>query len=440
MEKLKRALTLPGLTMIAVGACIGSGIFMTPSVVASDVPDAKLILLVWLIGGLITVTGSLTFAELGSMFPKAGGVYVYIRDAYGPLMAFLYGWVFLTVINTGALAALGIACVDFLGFFVEIGAFAQIGLAAALIITLSLINILGVNVSQWLISGFTGLKIAALVAIVFAALCIASPTDAALSVDAVVSPKKIGFSSVFVALVGVLWSYGGWYHATFLAGETKNPNRTVPRALIIGALIVTLVYVSANWAYLKFLSIEELAASNRVAADALQKVLPYGAKLVAAAVILSIIGTISIYTMSAPRIYFAMAEDGVFFKALAKVHPKYRTPHVAILLQVGMALILLLAWKTFHNLITYVTFIDMVFLILGALSLFIFRKTKAEVERPFKVWLYPILPAFFIAVGSIFLVSTLIERPVQTIGGLVVLSSGILVYFAYKAIGNTDKG
>ncbi len=433
MEKLKRALTLPGLTMIAAGACIGSGIFMTPNGVASEVPDAGLILLVWFLGGVITITGSLTFAELGSMYPKAGGVYVYIRDAFGPLMAFLYGWVFLTVINTGALAALGVACVDFLGFFVEIGADAQMWIAAGIIISLSLINILGINVSQWIISGLTGLKIAALIAIVFVALCMASPPDAAMSEKAASSPAEIRFTAIFVALVGVLWSYGGWYHATFLAGETKNPHRTVPRALILGALIVTLLYVSANWAYLKFLSIEELTASNRVAADALQKVLPYGAKLVAAAVVLSIVGTISIYTMSAPRIYFAMAEDGIFFKALARVHPTYRTPHIAILLQVAMSLILLVAWQTFHNLITYVTFIDMVFLILGAACLFIFRKTRPQSERPFRVWLYPWLPGFFILVGTLFLISTLVERPVQTIGGLVVLSSGVLVYYAYRS-------
>ena len=288
MSELKRAMGLSGLTLVAAGACIGSGIFMTPSGVAAEVPHPRLILAVWILGGLITLTGSLTFAELGSMFPKAGGVYIYIRNAFGAFCAFLYGWVFLTVINTGALAALGIAFADFLTVFIPMEPTTQIWTAAVLIIVLSQINVLGINVSQWLISGLTGIKIFALLCIVGLAIYFSGPGDAAITLISEPIEGKSG--GLFVALVGVLWSFGGWYHATFLAGETINPKRNVPRALILGTLIVTFVYVTANWAYLKFLSMDELISSKTVAADAVNNMMPYGGKLIAAAVIISIVG------------------------------------------------------------------------------------------------------------------------------------------------------
>ncbi len=432
MDGLKRAMTLPGLTLLAAGACIGSGIFMTPNDVAAEIGRADWILAAWCLGGVISLTGALSYAELGAMFPQAGGVYVYIREAMGKLPAFLYGWVFLTVINTGALAGLGIGLTGFLGYYIEMSAFAQMLTAITVIISLSLINVLGINVSQWLISGLTTIKILVLIAIVFLALSLGETPTSAIQEGALRDFRVSGF---FAALVGVLWSFGGWYHATFLAGETRDPQRTVPRALVMGVLLVTVVYVGANWAYMKSLSMDTLIGSERVAADAVGAILPVAGKVVSAMVILSIIGTISIYTMSAPRIYFAMARDGIFFKALARIHPQYRTPHVAIIVQAILAVVLLLLWKTFANLITYVTFIDMVFLLMGGVCLFIFRRTLADRERPFRLPLAPVITGFFLLTGTAFVISVLIERPIQSIAGLAVLASGVLVYYVYRAYG-----
>jgi len=433
MDGLKRAMTLPGLTLLAAGACIGSGIFMTPNAVAAEIGRADWILAAWSLGGVISLTGALSYAELGAMFPQAGGVYVYIREAMGKLPAFLYGWVFLTVINTGALAGLGIGLTGFLGYYIEMSAVAQMLTAITVIISLSLINVLGINVSQWLISGLTTIKITVLIAIVVLALSLGEAPASALQEGALRDFKVSGF---FAALVGVLWSFGGWYHATFLAGETREPQRTVPRALVMGVLLVTVVYVGANWAYMKSLSMDSLIGSERVAADAVGAILPMAGKVVSAMVILSIVGTISIYTMSAPRIYFAMARDGIFFKSLARIHPTYRTPHVAIIVQAFLAVLLLLLWKTFSNLITYVTFIDMVFLLLGGVCLFIFRRTRPQLDRPFRLPLAGVVTGFFLLSGMAFVVSVLIERPIQSIAGLAVLASGVVVYYIYRAIGN----
>ncbi len=432
MSHLQKKLTLYGLTMIAVGSCIGSGIFVTPYQVVQAVPHHGWALLVWGLGGVIALTGALTFAELGGMFPQAGGVYVYLREAYGEWVGFLYGWVTLLVINTGALAALGIALAEYLTFFMPLDQTGKVFVAIGVIAVLTAINILGVQISQLFASTFTGLKLLAIVAIIAAGFIFYEPENVNLNLSLTQEVPDNLLSAILVGLIGVLWSFGGWHHASYLAGETKDAQRTVPRAMVLGAGIVTLTYVLVNLAYMMLLSLDEIAGTTRVAGDAIATLLPSGGKLVAIAITVSIFGTIGIYTMSAPRIYFAMAKDGIFFKALSFVHPKFRTPVNAMLVQAIWAIILLLFWGTFSNLITYVTFMDIVFMTLAGASVLVFRKKRPSQNRPYRTFGYPVIPLIFVGVSGAFVMNTLIQRPEQAIAGLVLMGLGIGAYFAFR--------
>ncbi|MEL6835302.1 MAG: amino acid permease [Bacteroidota bacterium] len=432
MSQLQRRLTLYGLTMVAVGSCIGAGIFATPGEIVATFPHAGWVIVLWVVGGLITLTGALTFAELGGMFPKAGGIYVYLKEAYGKLPAFLYGWVTLLVVNTGSLAALGLIFAKYLTFYIPLTETEQIWVAITVIASLTSLNILGVNTSQWIISVFTTTKLLALLVVILLAGMLRDQTDHVhiWSLGENLPSDWVGLS--LTALIGVLWSFGGWHHATYLAGETRHPQRNVPRAMLIGALVVTLTYVLTNLAYLWLLPLETIAGTERVAGDALEAVMSGGGKAVALLIGVSVFGTIAIYTMSAPRIYFAMARDGVFFGFLARLHSKFKTPANAMATQALWAIFLLLIWGHFHDLITYVTFIDVAFMTLAGIGIFIFRIQRADVSRPYRAWGYPVIPGLYVLITFAFLVNTFIERPEQTKAGLAVLAAGVVVYFLIK--------
>lgn len=432
MPQLQRKLTLYGLSMIAIGSCIGAGIFATPGQIVNTLPHAGWVLIVWVLGGLITLTGALTYAELGGLFPKAGGVYVYIREAYGHLTAFLYGWATLLVINTGSLAALGLVFAEYVTFYIPLSDPQKTLLAISTIMGLSIVNIRGIDISQWLISIFTSSKLIALLVILIIATFMRDYTTHVHVWDlSQNTPDNLG-SLLLTALIGVLWSFGGWHHATYLAGETRHPQRNVPKAMLIGAVVVTLTYVLTNLAYLWLLPLEEMAGSERVAGDALAAIFDGGGRTVALLIGISVFGTISIYTMSAPRVYFAMARDGIFFQQLGKLHPRFHTPANAILVQALWACLLLLFWGTFDQLITYVTFIDVAFMVLAGISIFYFRKHAKDSSRPYKAWGYPIIPILYIIITNIFLINTFIERPNQAIAGSFIILLGIAVYWAMK--------
>ena len=432
MTKLKKQLTLYGLTMIAVGSCIGSGIFVTPAKIAAILPHHGLILLVWMLGGLIALTGALTFAELGSMFPKAGGVYVYLKEAFGELVGFLYGWVILLVINTGALAALGMAFAEYMTFFIpNLGQQGKVLLAIITIVVLTGINIFGVNISQLFANTFTGLKLLAIAAIIVAGIIFYDPAVDLQLLNSSTAPTNI-MSALLLALVGVLWSFGGWHHASYLAGEAINAQRTVPRAMVIGTLIVTLTYVLVNLAYMLLLPLSGISGTERVAGDAIASIFPYGGQLVAIAIAISIFGTIGIYTMTAPRIYFAMAKDGLFFKQLTYVHPRFRTPSLAMILQGVWAVLLLFFWRTFHDLITYVTFTDVAFMALAGSSVFVFRKRLPDAVRPYRTIGYPLVPLLFVIISTAFVVNTLIQQPKQAWAAVLLFGIGVPVFYAFK--------
>lgn len=432
MTQLKRGLTTYGLTMIAIGACIGSGIFLTPKHIAHHLHSPTAIVLVWVLGGIVALTGALTFAELGTLFPKSGGVYVFLKEAYGKVYAFLYGWVILLVVTSGAIAALSIAFAQYFDRIVPVGEGNTIYVALIAIIIVTVVNIFGVKIGELFSNVFTGAKLIGIAIIIGIGFFMTSGMD--FQPDFSFSELSTGEAGGFaLALIGVLWSYGGWHHASYLAGEAKNPQRTVPKAMIYGAGIVTITYVLTNIAYLYLMPVDEIAHSNAVAADAIGKIFESGGFLIAVLIAVSTFGTAGIYTLSAPRIYYAMAKDKVFFNHMAKVHPKYKTPVNAILLQSGWAIILLLFWQTFENLITYVVFMDWVFMTLAAIAIFIFRKRKIDNgPATYRTIGYPIVPLIFIGISVWFLINTLISKPEQALAGLVLLGLGLPLFLFFN--------
>ena len=436
MAELQQKLTLTGLTMIAIGCCIGTGIFLVANKIAQVLPHPSYILLVWLLGGIIALTGALTFAELGGMFPKSGGVYVFLREAYGDFVGFLYGWVILMVITTGALAALGVGFAEYLGFFLpDLSQPAKMWIAGLTVFGLTLINIFGVHISQYFANFFTGTKLIAIAGIIIAGVFFAAPNQVELNFALTENVPVNLASGMLVALVGVLFSVGGWHHASYLSGEAVDAQRTVPRAMILGVLIVTITYLLINLSYMMLLPLEAIQSSSRVAGDAIATLIPWGGKLVAVIITISIFGTIGIYTVTAPRIYFAMAQDGIFFKGLGYVHPKYKTPVYAMLLQVIWAIVILIFWDgLFQEIINYVVFMDILFMTLAGASIFIFRKKRPNVLRPYKTWGYPLIPAIFVLISTAFLINTFLNENTgkQAIAGLVFLGLGSLVYLLFK--------
>ncbi|MFK8104261.1 MAG: APC family permease, partial [Saprospiraceae bacterium] len=286
--------------------------------------------------------------------------------------------------------------------------------------------------SQLLASISTTLKLLVMAGIIALGFIFYEPQEVNLNLTASVGEFDNLGTALLTALVGVLWSFGGWHHASYLAGETIDAKRTVPRAMVLGTIIVTTIYVLINLAYMLLLPLDAIAQTQQIAGEALGSVFAFGGKLAAIAVAISIFGTIGIYTMSAPRIYFAMAKDGIFFKQLSYIHPKYKTPVFAMLLQCVWAIVLLLFWGTFEELIEYVTFTDIIFMTLAGISLFVFRRTRKEQERPYKVIGYPIIPLIFITISAAFVLNTLLVETKQAVAGLILLGLGVPVYYLFK--------
>jgi basic amino acid/polyamine antiporter, APA family len=432
MGELKKEISLYGLVMIAIGASIGAGIFQTPGKIAAYMQTPSLIIAVWILGAIITLAGALTFAELGGLFPKAGGIYVYLKEAYGNGVAFLYGWTMLVVINTGSLAALAVVFANYFNsLFPNIGYNGRGFVAIAAIVLVTVYNIFGAKISSHFANIFTGLKILGIFVLILTGLYFAIYDTSPI----IELPKKIPndlSGSFALALVGVLFSYGGWQHTSFLSGEARNASVTIPRAMLLGAGAVTLIYVFVNVAYLYLLPIDELAKTETVASDAMQRLVPWGGKFIAMIIAFSVFGTMGIYTLSVPRIFFAMAKDKVFFKDLATLHPIYKTPVNAIVLQSVWAIFLIFIFEKFDDLTKYVVFIDWIFFFLAAMSIFIFRKKMGDTVRPYRAWGYPIVPAVFCIIVAWFDLNILFKEPREALFGLVFLAAGIPLYLFFK--------
>lgn len=454
--KLVRQLGLFDSTMMMVGIVIGSGIFLTTGIMAKSIPSASLILLAWIVGGLITLTGALTYAELGAAMPEAGGQYVYLREAYGPLSGFLFGWVLFLVTMAGSIAALGVAFAEYFGYFfpflstkkiifsTAIKVFKNsyeyslsIGqvVAIAVIIFLSAFNYIGVVFGKIIQNIATVIKIGTLLVFIFFGFMIGKGA----SIDFTVNPTGLSIGQLIigfgVALVAVTWAFDGWNNISYAAGEIKNPKRNLPFSLVVGTVIITVLYALTNYVYLYALPIDEMTGVVRIAEKAATSL--YGsasAGLLSAAVLISVFGALNGAIFVGSRVYYAMASDKLFFKKVAKVHPRFRTPAFAILIQAVWACILTVS-GTFEQLFTYVVFITVLFYIATVASVFTLRKKYPDLPRPYKTWGYPVIPIVFIIASFSILLNTLIEKPVESLAGLGFTIIGIPVYYLWKKKG-----
>ena len=430
---LRRELGLASATLLVVGGIIGSGIFFTPAEVARALPSGPWILAVWVIGGLVALAGALTYAELGGMMPDAGGPYIYIREAFGGLAAFLYGWMVLLVIGTGALAAVAMGFAGYVARFVNVAPLGgPIGVAALTIAALTALNYVGIKPGAAVQNLLTVTKVVALGAIILAGLFWIGRLEPLPVSNAPAAPALAkGFATAFVA---VLFTIGGWQQMNMVAGEIRRPATTIPRALMIGIAIVIACYLGANAAYLIALGRDGLAVSSAVAADAATRLAgPRGATVIVIAAMLSILGFVNVVILANPRIFFAMARDGAFFQKVASVHPRYGSPHIAILLMGGWAIVLLLITKgEIGALLSGVVFADWIFFGLGAASVFVLRHKRPDAERPYRALGYPVVPAFFVLAAALGVVSSFIATPRLSLIWSLLLVVGVVVYWQFR--------
>jgi basic amino acid/polyamine antiporter, APA family len=426
--ELARRLGLFDATMIVMGGIIGSGIFMNPSVVALQVHTPFLILGAWVLGGLFALAAGFIWAELAALRPDVGGQYAYLREAFHPAVAFLYGWVLLLVVQTGGMAAVA---VTFARYFVELThvPIPSPYLAAFVLALLTIINCLGVRAGSTVQSILMVLKILAIVMLVVCGFLFAerSANPSAL-LDRPVSPDLL--TAFGAALVPVIFAYGGWQTATFVAGEIKEPRKNLPRGLILGVAGVVLLYLAANLVYISVLGTEGLAASKAPASDVMRSALgDRGARIIAAGIAISTVGFLSQSMLTAPRVYFAMAKDGLFFKSVGWVHPGTRAPIVAIALQ-GLLAILIALLGTYDRILNYVVSIDVIFFGLTACCIFVFRKREnADVNR---VPGHPFTTVLFIGVCWLVAINTVFHFPQNTLIGIAILIAGIPAYWFWQ--------
>lgn len=432
-DTLERTLGFRDLTLITVGLVIGSGIFIVPATVLRQVGgDVGTALLVWLVAGVLSLLGALTYGELATMRPQAGGLYVFMRDAFGPFIAFLFGWTMFFVIATGAVATLAAAFTGYLGEFVRLGPIMRKVAAVSIVVVVSAINIIGTRTSAGVQVWTTATKVLVLVGMSLLLLMHGS----GLSMwGASLVPRGLSFAvlpGVGLAMVGVLWAYEGWQYVTFSAGEAVDPQRTFPRALTIGTIVLIGLYCLANIAYVAALGPERAQQSESIAAAAMSSL--FGAtagRIVAAGILLSIFSAANGVVLTASRVTFAMARDGVFFRRLGEVHPRFGTPALAI----GAAAVwsaILAATGTFEQLLTYVVFTGWIFYALGAAAVFVFRRTEPEAVRPFRVPGYPFTPLLFVLASAAIVLNTLVTQPVQAVLGLAVVFAGAPAYLLWR--------
>jgi basic amino acid/polyamine antiporter, APA family len=429
---LRRELGLWSCTLMVVGGIIGSGIFFTPAEVARALPTGSWILAVWAIGGVVALAGALAYAELGAMMPDAGGGYVYIRESFGPLAAFLCGWMTLLLISTGALAAVAMGFAGYVERYVSLDPLGgRIGMAAATILILGVTNYMGVKPGAAVQNALTVAKIVALASLIIAGFALWMSVGAPAPVADAPPPRASLLSGFAAAFVAVLFTIGGWQQLNMVAGEIRRPEWTIPRALTLGILIVIVIYLGANAVYVHVLGRDGLAASAAVAADtAVRLVGPVGGTLITVGAMLSILGFVNVVLLGNSRMPFAMARDGLFLSAAGRIHPRFGTPHVAIGIMVGWSLVLLFGTRgDLGALLSGVVFADWIFFGLGGASVFVLRRTRPNASRPYKSLGYPVLPGLFVVAAVVGIVSAFVAAPKTSLFGTGLLLAGVVVFY-----------
>ena len=412
-----------------ISGIIGGGIFFTPATVAQHLPDGLWIVVAWTAGAVIAFAGALTFAELGSRFPQAGGHYVYIRDAFGALPAFLYGWMLLLIIATGALASLALAFAGYVSAFLPMSAMQQRWFGVAMIVLLSIINLLGVKPGARTTTLLTAIKVLGLGILIVGGLLVPYHGIPAAKVVGLQNGLLAGFAA---ALVPISFTYGGWQQLNFVAGEIKDAQRKVPIAMALGVAIVAAIYVGANLVYLRALGPQGMAASQAIAQSTAQVLFgDVAARLITVLIAISILAFSNVVVMVTPRVFYAMARDGVFVRGLAELHPRFNTPAKAIVVQ-GVWAIFLVMMGSIGALVNGVVFADWIFFGLGAASLFVFRRRGAGQET-FRTPGYPIVPIFFVIAAMVAVGSAIVTYPRESMIGIGMIAGGCLFYFVRKS-------
>lgn len=420
---LARSMGLVPATAMVVGIIVGASIFVQPSLITGQVPSTGGVLLVWVAAGVLTLIGSLVAAELASAYPRGGGVYVFLSEAYSPAVGFLWGWAMFWSMHSGIVAAISVVFARYVGVFVPLGDAGVRAVAIAAIVLLSLVNLVGVRYGSAVQTGFTAVKLAALALIVAAGFL----APAAARPEAAAAPGLGITAGGFVeALIAGLFAFGGWHMVTYAADETVDPRRTIPRALLLGTLIVTAAYVAVNAAYLRVLPVETIAGSSRVAADFADRLVGSGAAAMAALVVVSTFGAMNGVILAGPRVYLAMARDGLAFRSIAAVHPRFLTPHRAILLQAFWSSVLV-ATGTYRELFTRVIYTEWIFFALMAAALVPLRR-RPDYHPAYRVPGHPVLPAVFVLSSAVIVVHQVFVRPWESATGLALVALGLPVY------------
>jgi len=446
---LRRSLGVWAATSIVIGTVIGSGIFLVPSDMIKDVGSPAMVFAVWIFGGILTLFGALTYAELSAAMPDAGGEYVYLNAAYGPLFGFLYGWTQTWVAKSASIATIATGFFSYMADFLPAlnGVFFRVDLpigphggplditygqllSIAVILFLSGINYLGVRVGGNVQVAVTSLKVALIAALVVAGLSSSAGNFANFHIGMKAEPG--GIAGFFAALVAALWAYDGWNNAGMLGSEIERPDRNLPRALIAGTLAVMTIYLLTNLAYFYVLSGPEVGSSARVAADAMRRVMgPIGGRVVSVAAMISIFAALNGSILSGSRVPFAMARDGYFFRAVGRVDPRFRTPGASILLLGVWSSVILLTGR-YQQLYTLVIFPSWILYGMTAASVIVLRVKRPDMVRPYRVLGYPVVPVLFVLVAIALLYSTLIASPRESGIGLVLIAAGLPFYFYWK--------
>jgi APA family basic amino acid/polyamine antiporter len=443
--RLERAITLNHATAMVVGTIIGAAIFVQPSEITGQVPSIPYVFAVWAVAGILSLFGALVCAELASTFPASGGVYVFLREAYSPALGFLWGWAMFWTMHSGIIAAIAVVFARYAGYFVPLGDFGTRAIAVSAVLLISWVNYRGVRQGSVLQAVFTWTKVLAILAII--AIGFALGGDAHQAAVAGASPAGaapapgggMALSDFALALVAGLFAFGGWHMVTYNAEETQNPRQTIPRALIIGTLLVTACYMALNALYLYVLPFEVVATSTRVAADAADAVLGRGGGSVMSAIVLfSTFGAVSGVILAGPRVYYAMARDGLLFQWAGEIHPRYRTPHRAILLQAIWSSVLVFT-GTYRVLFTRAIYTEWIFFGLMALGIFVIRR-RDDVRRDYSTWGYPLVPILFALAAFGIVINQVIAEPVDSAVGLGLVVIGFPVYYFWSRKGYRGGG
>ena len=440
--ELARDLGVSHAGAIVVGTIIGSGIFLVPTEMMQAVGSAKLVYLVWLVGGLLSFFGALTYAELGAMKPQAGGEYVYVRDGYGPLAGFLYAWTWFLIAKPASIATITTGLVRILETFPVFGFFfnpvfrhplsVSYGQLVAITATvlISWLNYVGVKRAGEFQLIFTMLKVAIILGIVVIGFSYRGGNWSHFAGS--YAAAKGGIAGFMAALVAALWAYDGWNDLNMVAGEIRQPERNIPIALIVGVATVGALYMLVNAAVQFVLPADAIATSLRPASDAIALVWgSAGASIVSAAMAISMLVTLNGTIMSGARVPFAVARDGYFFSALAEVHPRFHTPSVAIGVQAAISIVLLLFGGSFRQFFSLAIFAEWLFYMIAASTVFIFRRRDPQAPRPYRVWGYPLVPALFVLSAALLLYYTFTDNLRNSISGCLVILAGVPVFYVF---------